>query len=49
MLDYDAGAPSSGTSYSHNRWADYAARVVPIVCVLGAVIKGGDGILYICR
>ena len=38
-----------GDSYScYSGWADYAARN-GIVCTPGTVIKGGDGILYLCQ
>ena len=38
-----------GNSYScYSGWADYAARK-GIVCTPGTVIKGGDGILYLCQ
>ena len=30
------------------RWSDYAGRY-GIVCTPGTVIKGGDGILYLCQ
>jgi len=32
----------------YSGWADYAARN-GIVCTPGTVIKGGDGILYMCQ
>ena len=34
--------------YSWAGWSDYAARNA-IVCDPGTVIKGGDGILYMCQ
>ena len=38
-----------GNSYScYSGWADYAQRN-GIVCTPGTVIKGGDGILYLCQ
>ena len=38
-----------GGNYScYSGWADYAARN-GIVCTPGTVIKGGDGILYMCQ
>jgi len=38
-----------GNSYScYSGWADYAARN-GIVCTPDTVIKGGDGILYMCQ
>jgi hypothetical protein len=47
-----AGAYGYGpglNNYScYSGWADYAARN-GIVCTPGTVIKGGDGILYMCQ
>jgi len=45
---YYAGGPWSGAWWSYTGWPDYAARN-GIVCTPGTVIKGGDGILYICQ
>ena len=45
---YFADGPWSGRGYSWAGWSDYAARN-GIVCTPGTVIKGGDGILYMCQ
>jgi len=45
---YYAGGPWSGPGYSWAGWPDYKARS-GIVCDPGSVIKGGDGILYMCQ
>jgi hypothetical protein len=42
---YYAGGP---WTYGYSGWADYAARN-GLVCTPGTVIKGGDGILYLCQ
>jgi hypothetical protein len=39
---YYADRPWSGLGYSWAEWSDYAARN-------GTVVKGGDGILYMCQ
>ncbi len=44
---YDNG-PWSGVGYSYNGWADYAAQN-GIGCTPGTVVKGGDGIMYLCQ
>jgi hypothetical protein len=44
---YYADGPSSGPGYSWAGWSDDAGRY-GIVCTPGTVIKGGDGILYLC-
>jgi hypothetical protein len=45
---YYARGPWTGTNYSYGGWSDYATRN-GIGCVPGTVIKGGDGILYLCQ
>ena len=45
---YFADGPWSGRGYSWAGWPDYKARN-GIVCDPGSVIKGGDGILYMCQ
>ena len=42
---YYAGGP---WTYGYTGWTDYAARN-GISCVPGALIKGGDGIMYVCQ
>jgi len=42
---YYAGGP---WYYGTNGWADYAARA-GIACTPGSLIKGGDGIMYVCQ
>jgi hypothetical protein len=46
VRSYYADGPWSGPNYAG--WSDYAARN-GIVCAPGTVIKGGDGILYMCQ
>ena len=41
---YYAGGPW----YTYSGWADYAARN-GIGCVPGTLVKGGDGIMYVCQ
>jgi hypothetical protein len=46
-----AGGPWSGFNaapFSWNGWDDYAQRN-GIGCTPGSVIKGGDGIMYVCQ
>ena len=45
---YYFGGPWSGQGYSYTGWADYAGRN-GIGCVPGSVVKGGDGINYVCQ
>jgi len=45
---YYAGGPWSGPGYSWAGWSGYAGGN-GIVCTPGTVIKGGDGILYMCQ
>lgn len=45
---YYYGGPWSGPGFSYAGWSDYAARN-GIGCTPGTVIKGGDGILYMCQ
>jgi hypothetical protein len=46
---YGTGVFGAGGNYScYSGWPDYAARN-GIVCTPGTVIKGGDGILYMCQ
>lgn len=42
------GGPWSGNGYSYSGWDDYAARH-GIGCRPGSVVKGGDGIDYLCQ
>ncbi len=35
-------------TYGYADWADYASRN-GIVCEPGTLVKGGDGILYVCQ
>jgi hypothetical protein len=35
-------------SYGYSGWTDYAARN-GIGCVPGSLVKGGDGIMYVCQ
>jgi hypothetical protein len=42
---YYAGGP---WGYGYTGWADYAARN-GILCTPGTIVKGGDGILYVCQ
>jgi hypothetical protein len=45
---YGYGTPGLNNYSCYGGWADYAARN-GIVCEPGTVIKGGDGILYMCQ
>lgn len=45
---YYFGGPWSGPGYSYTGWDDYASRN-GIGCRPGTLVKGGDGILYICQ
>jgi hypothetical protein len=42
------GTPGLNNYSCYGGWADYAARN-GLVCEPGTVIKGGDGILYMCQ
>lgn len=42
---YYAGGP---WTYGYSGWSDYAARN-GIGCVPGTLVKGGDGIMYVCQ
>ncbi|QIO32189.2 hypothetical protein [Bradyrhizobium sp. 1(2017)] len=42
---YYAGGP---WNYRYSGWADYAARN-GIGCTPGTLVKGGDGIMYVCQ
>jgi hypothetical protein len=35
-------------TYGYTGWADYSARN-GIGCVPGSLVKGGDGIMYVCQ
>jgi hypothetical protein len=35
-------------TYGYSGWTDYAARN-GIGCVPGSLVKGGDGIMYVCQ
>ena len=51
---YYMGGPWSGTgpgglwAWSYNGWSDYASRY-GIGCTPGTIVKGGDGIDYVCQ
>ena len=45
---YYAGGPWSGPYFSYAGWADYAQRN-GIGCTPGTIVKGGDGINYVCQ
>ena len=45
---YYYGGPWSGPRFSYSGWDDYAARY-GIGCRPGSVVKGGDGIDYLCQ
>ena len=45
---FGGGGVFGGNYTCYSGWADYAARN-GIVCTPGTVIKGGDGILYMCQ
>jgi hypothetical protein len=45
---YYWGGPWSGPGYSYTGWDDYAARA-GITCRPGTVVKGADGIMYLCQ
>jgi hypothetical protein len=45
---YGYGTPGLNNYSCYGGWADYAARN-GLVCEPGTVIKGGDGILYMCQ
>ena len=45
---YHWGGPWSGQGYSYAGWDDYATRH-GIGCRPGSVVKGGDGIDYLCQ
>ena len=45
---YYTDGPWSGPGWSWAGWADYAAQN-GIGCTPGTVIKGGDGIMYLCQ
>ena len=45
---YYMGGPWSGPGYYYTGWADYAARN-GIGCEPGTIVKGGDGIDYLCQ
>lgn len=45
---YYADGPWQGVGYSYTGWADYAGRN-GIACVPGSIVKGGDGIMYVCQ
>ncbi|MHB0769163.1 hypothetical protein [Bradyrhizobium sp. 5.13L] len=42
---YYAGGP---WTYGYSGWSDYAARN-GIGCTPGTLVKGGDGIMYVCQ
>src|SRR6476659_7959654 len=45
---YYWGGPWSGPGYSYAGWADYAKQY-GIGCEPGTIVKGGDGIDYLCQ
>ena len=45
---FGGGGVFGGNYSCYSGWADYVARN-GIVCEPGTVIKGGDGILYMCQ
>jgi hypothetical protein len=45
---YYAGGPWSGPGWSWAGWDDYA-RHNGIGCTPGTIVKGGDGINYVCQ
>ena len=45
---YYAGGPWSGPGYSYTGWPGYAQQY-GIVCTPGSIVKGGDGIDYVCQ
>jgi len=45
---YYADGPWSGPGYSWAGWSGYQSHE-GIVCTPGTMIKGGDGILYMCQ
>ncbi|WP_454628851.1 hypothetical protein [Bradyrhizobium cenepequi] len=45
---YYMGGPWSGPGYSYAGWDDYASRY-GIGCRPGTIVKGGDGIDYLCQ
>lgn len=45
---YYADGPWSGPYWSYTGWSDYAAQN-GIACEPGTLIKGGDGIMYVCQ
>ena len=45
---YYAGGPWSGPGYYYSGWADYAKQY-GIGCEPGTIVKGGDGIDYLCQ
>ena len=45
---YFADGPWSGRGYSWAGWSGYQSHE-GIVCTPGTMIKGGDGILYMCQ
>lgn len=45
---YYNDGPWSGPAYTYAGWADYA-KINGIACIPGTLIKGGDGIAYVCQ
>ncbi|MGY8706908.1 hypothetical protein RAD16_14310 [Bradyrhizobium sp. 18BD] len=45
MRAYYTGGP---WTYGYSSWSDYAARN-GIGCTPGTLVKGGDGIMYVCQ
>jgi len=45
---YYWGGPWAGPGYSYAGWDDYASRY-GIGCRPGTIVKGGDGIDYLCQ
>lgn len=45
---YYADGPWSGPGFGYTGWSDYAAQN-GIGCTPGTLIKGGDGIMYLCQ
>jgi hypothetical protein len=45
---YYFGGPWIGPGFSYAGWDDYAARN-GIACRPGTLVKGGDGLMYLCQ
>jgi hypothetical protein len=44
-----AGGLWGGSWTCYSGWADYAQRNGGLACTPGTLIKGGDGIMYVCQ